>query len=81
MVDKFEIDVEQLKQEQVSVLKSMKMEAEKHLNYFNSTMHAFSNSENRVKCFDTVYYEEVLPIIDKILNEHEFRKRIITRNK
>jgi hypothetical protein len=64
---KFIVDVDKLRSEQISVLKAIYKEGTAHLDYYYRTMSAFSNPENRVKTFDTKYYEDVLPIIIDIL--------------
>lgn len=69
--EKFKVNIEELQSMQVKVLKATYREGEKHLRYYYSTMSAFSNPQNRVKCHDTKYYEEVMPIIAKILKQHE----------
>ena len=66
---KFIIEIDKLKQQDISVLKAVKREGEKHLEYYYSTMNVFKNAQNRVKTFDTVYYEEVIPIINDILSK------------
>lgn len=71
----FIIDIEKLRQEQLSVLKAIKLSGEKHIKYFNDTMKAFKFPEKRMKCFDTQYYERVLPEINKILEEYEKNKK------
>ena len=76
--NKFKVDPLQLRDQQVSVLKALYREGERHLKYYNSTMGAFRFPEKRMKCFDTKYFEEVLPLIDGILREHEQLK---TKNK
>jgi hypothetical protein len=74
--EKFKIpEIETLKQEQIMVLKKINREGIRHLKYYHSTMDAFRFPELRVKTQDTVYYEEVLPIIAKILMEHESIKQ------
>ncbi len=69
--EKFTVDIEKLRTEQISVLKATYREGERHLKYFASTMSAFAFPEKRVKTFDTKYYEEVMPVIARILKEHE----------
>ncbi len=69
--DKFAIDIDNLKQSQDMVLRAIYREGEKHLKYFASTMTAFKNPKNRVVTHDTVYYQEVMPIIIAILRERE----------
>lgn len=68
--EKFKVDVEKLRTLQVSVLKAIKTEGEKHLKYYHSTMSTFSHPALRIKTHDTRYYEEVIPIIVRILEEH-----------
>lgn len=75
MTDKYIVDIDKLKQEHVSVLRAIQKEGLEHMKYYNSTMGAFSSPENRVKCHDTIYYEEVLPIIKNVLDEYERRQK------
>jgi len=67
MQEKFKIDVEGLRQEQISVLKAIYKEGTRHLHYYHSSMSCFKYPEKRVKTFDTKYYEDVLPIVIDIL--------------
>lgn len=68
--DDFEVDVEGLRREQISVLKAIKRVGERHMKYFHETMAAFKFPERRMKAFDTQYYERVLPEVNKILGEY-----------
>lgn len=70
----FTVDINRLKQEQVSVLKAIYKAGDKHMKYFHSTMGAFKFPDRRMKTFDTCYYERVLPEIAKILREYEQRQ-------
>jgi hypothetical protein len=67
--DKFKVDIEKLKTQNISVLKAVLREGERHLRYYYSTMSVFKHPESRVKTQDTVYYEEVVPIIVEILQQ------------
>lgn len=67
--------IETFQEMQISVLKAKYKEGEKHLKYYYSTMSVFKYPEKRMKTFDTKYYEEVLPIIAKILREYEQLKK------
>ena len=73
--EKFAVDIDKLRTEQISVLKAIYREGQKHLKYFSATMSAFTYPEKRIKTFDTKYYEEVLPEIARILKQHEQLKR------
>lgn len=73
--EKFSVDIDKLRTEQISVLRAIYREGTKHLKYFSETMKAFAHPENRVKTFDTKYYEEVMPEIARILKQHEQIKR------
>lgn len=55
----------------VKVLRAIKKEGEKHLRYYYSTMKHFRFPERRLKCFDTVTYEAILPKVERILREKE----------
>lgn len=70
-MDKFKIDLNNLHQEKLSRLKQVQKAGYKHLEYYNNTMAAFQFPERRIKCHDTIWFEEVLPIITKILKSHE----------
>lgn len=70
MEEKFKVDVDALRAEQISVLKAIYKEGVKHLQYYHDSQAAFKHPELRVKTFDTKYYEEVLPIIIDILRNH-----------
>lgn len=63
------IAIEKLQDQQLNVLRAIKKEGEKHLKYFYSTMKHFKFPEKRMKCFDTTYYEEALPVIERVLRE------------
>lgn len=67
----FKIDVAKLPELQISVLRTMYVEGERHLKYFYNTMKLFKNPEKRIKCFDTVQYERTLPAIMDILREYD----------
>lgn len=70
MEEKFKVDIEKLRVEQISVLKAIYREGIKHISYYHKSMAAFRNPELRVKTFDTKYYEEVLPIIIDIFQNN-----------
>ena len=74
MEEKFKVDVDALRAEQLSVLKAIYKEGMKHIQYYNDSMAAFKHPELRVKTFDTKYYEEVLPIIVEILRQSSKEK-------
>ena len=63
------VEIEDLQTQHTKVLRAIKKEGEKHLQYYRDTMSAFSKPENRIKTFDTIYYERVLPHIEQLLNE------------
>lgn len=65
------VDIDKLPEQHIKVLKAIKKEGERHLEYFYSTMKHFKFPEKRMKTFDTKYYEDALPFIDKILKEKE----------
>ena len=67
--DKFKIDIGSLRSLQISVLRNLKKVGDRHLEYYNSTMSAFKFPEKRMKCHDTVYYEAMLPEVNRILEE------------
>ena len=73
--EKFKVNIEELQTQQISVLRATYREGEKHLKYYYGTMSAFKYPEQRIKCFDTKYYEEVMPEIAKILKAHEQLKQ------
>ena len=75
MIKKFEIDIEKLGSEQISVLKAIHSAGEKHLQYYYSTMSVFKNPANRVKTHDTEYYEQVMPIVTNILRDYEHSQK------
>lgn len=72
-------DINTLQDIDISILRKTFKEGEKHMKYYYSTMSAFSNPENRVKCFDTEYYERVLSEIAKLLTEYDKRPKIDKR--
>ncbi len=75
--EKFRIDIDKLGEQQVSVLRALYREGERHMKYYHSTMGAFRYPEKRVKCFDTKYFEDVMPEIKKILDQlNQFKDRI-----
>ena len=63
--------IEQLPVQNFKVLRAIKKEGEAHMRYFEQTMSAFKFPERRVKTFDTLYYESVLPVINEILQQHK----------
>ncbi len=63
--------LDQLTDLDVKVLRAIKKEGEKHLRYYYSTMQHFQHPERRLKCFDTMTYENILPRVEKILREKE----------
>lgn len=73
--DKYKVDIDKLRVMQISVLKALKKTGEKHLESFHSTMSSFKFPERRVKCHDTKYYEEVIPEVNRILEEYSKIKR------
>lgn len=64
-----QVDIAQLPEQQIKILKAIKREGEKHLKYYYGTMKHFKFPEKRLKCFDTKYYEDALPHIERILRE------------
>jgi hypothetical protein len=75
--DKYKVPpIETLQGMQISILKAIYKEGEKLLKYYNTTMSVFKHPELRVKTHDTKYYEEVMPIIAKVLREHEQLKKV-----
>jgi len=72
--EKFKINIESLRSSQINVLKAIKKSGEAHLKYYHETMSAFKNPEKRMKCHDTKYFEEVLPIVNEILEEYHNKK-------
>lgn len=70
----YRVEVDQLKDLDIAIIKSVYREGDKHLKYYHNTMHAFKNPANRVKTFDTVYYEQVMPfVIDILRNRGELK--------
>lgn len=74
MVGKYNIDVDNLQNTQVSVLRRVQRDAIAHIKYFYDSMSAFKYKERRVKCHDTKWFEEMLPIVSKVLKEYDGRK-------
>lgn len=73
---KFVVDVESLRGEQLNILEAIYKEGEKHIREFHERAKAFKYPERRVKCFDTVYYEQVMPIIVEILRNHKETRKL-----
>lgn len=73
--EKFKVDIDKLRTEQVSILRKIFKEGTAHLKYYHSTMHVFKFPDLRIKTFDTKYYEEVLPEVSKILREYDQSKK------
>jgi len=69
-VEKYKIDIENIHQEKISRLKQVQKAGYKHLDYYHNSMSVFEFPERRVKCYDTIWFEEVLPIVTKILKSH-----------
>lgn len=72
--EKYKINIDSLRATQINVLKAIKKSGEAHMKYYHSTMEAFRFPEKRMKCHDTKYFEEVLPIVDQILKEYKEKK-------
>lgn len=72
--EKFKIDISKIGELGIAVARRYKKIAEEHLLYYYKTMEVFSNPVARIKCHDTVYFEEILPIVNNIIAEHESRK-------
>lgn len=65
---KFKIDnISSLSREQVMSMRAYQKAGEEHLKYFYATNNVFKHPELRVKCFDTLEFEELLPKVKKIL--------------
>jgi len=62
-----ELDIDNITEEQLLSLKAQYEEGVNHLQYFNDTMKHFRFPEKRMKTFDTVHYERVIPQIKQIL--------------
>ena len=73
--DKFKIDIETLPSMSLLVLKATLKTGRAHLKSYRDTMSAFRFPEKRMKCHDTIYYETVVPEIERILAEHEKLKK------
>lgn len=73
--EKFKVDIDKLKSEQVSIIRKIYKDGTAHLKYFHSTMNVFQFPNLRVKTFDTQYYEEVLPEVARILREYDQSKK------
>lgn len=68
------VDITKLPEQEIKILKAIKREGERHLKYFYDTMKHFTHPERRVKCFDTKYYEDALPHIERIFRERNETK-------
>lgn len=73
--EKFKVDIDKLRGEQISILRKIYKDGTAHLKYYHSTMSAFKNPHLRIKTFDTVYYEEIMPEVAKILREYDQVKK------
>jgi len=73
--NKFKVDPSLLQDQQIKVLKALYREGDRHMKYYHSTMAAFKHPELRMKCFDTKYFEEVMPMIEEILKQHAQLKK------
>jgi hypothetical protein len=70
----YRVEVDQLKDLDIAIIKSVYREGERHLKYYHSTMHIFKNPEKRIKTYDTLYYEQVMPfVIDILRNRGEIQ--------
>lgn len=68
MQNKHKIDIDKLKETPIHLLEAIVKEGESHIKYFYGTMKVFKYPEKRIKCYDTTYFEEALPIIKEILS-------------
>jgi hypothetical protein len=73
--EKFKVDIDKLRTEQISILRKIYKDGTAHLKYYHGTMSAFINPHLRIKTFDTKYYEDVLPEVSKILREYDQSKK------
>jgi len=64
-----QVDLDKIKEQPIYVLKGIYKEGKKHLEYFARTNEIFKNANSRIKCYDTIYYEQVLPSVIEILKE------------
>jgi hypothetical protein len=73
--EKFKVDIDKLRTEQISILRKIFKDGTAHLKYYHSTMIVFQYPERRIKTFDTKYYEEVLPEVSRIIREYDQSKK------
>jgi hypothetical protein len=66
-----QIDLENLDQVEIGVLKQVFKNGTAHLKYFFETNIHFKFPERRMKTADTVYYEKVIPIVAKRIKDLE----------
>lgn len=71
MLNKIPTDLSDLSKLDLKVLRNIKRAGEKHLKQYYATMSVFQYPERRMKCFDTLAYERVLPKIERILREQD----------
>lgn len=69
MLNKIPTNLDDLSALDVKVLRNIKRVGERHLKHYYATMSIFKHPELRMKCFDTLAYERVLPKIERILRE------------
>lgn len=67
----FNIDVDSITKEQIKILRAICEEGQNHLKYYHDTMSVFKNPQNRIKTFDTCYYERVMPSVIDIIRNYE----------
>lgn len=73
--NKFKVDIESLQSLQIASLRNLKKVGENHLKRYADTMSAFRFPERRLKCHDTIYYEKMIPEVNRILEEFDKIKK------
>lgn len=66
---KYTVNLDEIRSQELSILKATYDAGVAHLEYFRKTMSFFKNPELRLKCYDTLYYEQVIPTVISILKE------------
>lgn len=67
---------EELKTMELKILGAIYREGVRHLQYYAETQRHFKNPELRLKTFDTVYYEQMLPQIIPILIQQGWKGKM-----
>lgn len=67
---------EELRTMELKILGAIYREGVRHLQYYVETQKHFKNPQARLKTFDTIYYEQMLPMIIPILKQQGWKGKM-----